>query len=547
MKIQHRFYLFVFFLFTFTPAMYLYSIYFIFKIDPLQLQFWQHIEALESVINKTAQPTFKLATIVALVFPFMAFIPKKGVKGEHGSASFATSSLIVKMKLFEKKGVVLGKFGNKLLKYNEKLAVLVLAPPGEGKTAGIAIPNLLTHEGSTFTLDVKGELYNKTHEHRKKAFNSKIYKFNPASMDTIKFNPFDKSIFHNLEWHEKEEIIDQVAYLIYQQKEGFDHWMEEGRSLFVMFALYLTYKNGFTSIPDVRELIISDFGDLYGEEYAFENETEAMLHFVREDILKDQDLPPRVREESVSLLRKVDKELSGVISSCKSPLNIFATTTVRECFRSNDLVIEDFRKESSSLYITIQEKDLERLATVNRIFIDFNLRKLLSKEPKKSDLDILGLFDEFPRFGKIPYLVDLPELGRHYKFITFLIAQDYGQIELLYGKSYISKINTSTAYKVIFPQTNAETAEMTSKYIGDFTRETRSESKSAGENGRTNKSLSTQLSGQALISKQDILNMNEGQIYILAKNYYKHPIKAKPYLYFEDKELNKLVPQDEEE
>jgi len=547
MKILHRFYLFLFLLFTFTPILYLYSIHYIFKIDPLQLELWQHKEALESVINKTAHPLFKLSTIVAFVFPFMAFIPKKGVKGEHGSASFATTSLIKKMRLFEKKGVVLGKFGNKLLRYKEKLAVLVLAPPGEGKTAGIAIPNLLTHEGSTFVLDVKGELYKKTHEHRQKAFNSKIYKFNPASMDTIKFNPFDKSIFSKLEWHEKEEIIDQVAFLIYQQKEHFDHWMEEGRSLFVMFALYLTHKNGFTSIPDVRELIISDFGKLYGEEYQFENETEAMMYFVKEDMLNDESLPLRIKEEAVSLLRKVDKELSGVISSCKSPLNIFATTTVRECFRSNDLTIEDFRKECSSLYVTIQEKDLERLATVNRIFIDFNLRKLLSKEPKKSELDILGMFDEFPRFGKIPYLVDLPELGRSYKIISFLIAQDYGQIELLYGKAYISKINTSTAYKVIFPQTNAETAEMTSKYIGDFTRETRSESRSAGDNGRTNKSLSTQLSAQALISKQDILNMNDGQIYVLAKNYYKHPIKAKPYLYFEDKKLNKLVPQVKED
>ncbi|WP_321778813.1 type IV secretory system conjugative DNA transfer family protein [Sulfurimonas sp.] len=546
MKILHRFYLFLFLLSTFTPILYLYSIHLIFQIDPLKLHLWQHVEALESIVNKTAQPIFRLSTIVAFVFPFLAFLPKKGVKGEHGSASFATASQIKKMKLFEKSGVVLGKFGNKLLRYNEKLAVLVLAPPGEGKTAGIAIPNLLTHEGSAFVLDVKGELYNKTNEYRKKEFGSKIYKFNPASLETMKFNPFDKSIFQYLQWHEKEEIIDQIGYLIYQQKEHHDHWMEEGRSMFVMFVLYLTFKNGFTSIPDVRELIISDFSKLYGEEYQFEDETEAMLYFIREDMLKDEALPLRIREEAVSLLRKVDKELSGVISSCKSPLNIFATTTVRECFRANDLIIEDFRQESSTLYITIAEKDLERLATVNRIFIDFNLRKLLSKEPKKSDLDILGMFDEFPRFGKIPYLVDLPELGRSYKIISFLIAQDYGQIELLYGKAYISKINTSTAYKVIFPQTNAETAEMTSKYIGDFTRETRSESRSAGANGHTNKSLSTQLSGQALISKQDILNMNDGQIYILVKNYYKHPIKAKPYLYFEDRKLKKLVPHDED-
>lgn len=64
------------------------------------------------------------------------------------------------------------------------------------------------------------------------------------------------------------------------------------------------------------------------------------------------------------------------------------------------MIIEDFRKEISTLYISIAEKDLERFATLLRLFIDFNLRKLLSKEPTKSDLDILGLFDEFQDLGK---------------------------------------------------------------------------------------------------------------------------------------------------
>jgi type IV secretion system protein VirD4 len=224
-----------------------------------------------------------------------------------------------------------------------------------------------------------------------------------------------------------------------------------------------------------------------------------------------------------------------------TPLEIFATTTVRNCFRKNDLNILNFRKEKSSLYITIEEKDLNRFATILKMFIEFNLRQLLSNEPTKEDLSLMLLLDEFPRFGKIPYLVDVPELGRSYKLITLLIAQDYGQIEEVYGKSKISRINTSTAYKVIFPQTNAETAETTNKYIGNFTRETASESKSAGDKGNTNKSISKQLSGQALISKQDILNMHDGQIYLLAKNFYKYPIKAKPYLYFKDRKLKNLV------
>lgn len=547
MSIKHRIVLFVILLLTLTPIIYFADIYYLYNRVPTDISFSEHIEALKAIQNKEADPIFTLVTVFAFLAPFvLAFSPRTGVKGEFGSASFATTSIINKMKLFSKKGVVLGKYGKKLLRYEEKLAVLVLAPPGEGKSAGISIPNLLINNCSAFVLDVKGELFNKTHQHRKDKFGSKIYRFNPADPTSMKFNPFDKTIFQSLEWYEKEELVEQIAYLIYpEDKNHHDHWREEGRSLFLMFALYLVYKNEYSSIPEVRELIISNFSALYGEDYKFETETEAMLYFVQNELV-DGDVPDRVKEEAVSLLRKAERELSGVISSCKAPLNIFASSTVREIFRSNDLIIEDFRKEISTLYISIAEKDLERFATLLRIFIDFNLRKLLSKEPTKSDLDILGLFDEFPRFGKIPYLVDLPELGRSYKLISMLIAQDQGQIELIYGKEYISKINTSTAYKVIFPQTNPDTAKMISEYIGEFTRETISESKSASDKGQSNKSHSKQLSGQALISKQDILNMQDGQIYILVKNFFKHPIKAKPYLYFKESDLKNLVPQEEQ-
>lgn len=89
---------------------------------------------------------------------------------------------------------------------------------------------------------------------------------------------------------------------------------EKRGEVFLMFALYLVYKNECSSIPEVRELIISNFSALYGEDYKFETETEAMLYFVQNELV-DGDVPDRVKEEAVSLLRKAERELSGVISS----------------------------------------------------------------------------------------------------------------------------------------------------------------------------------------------------------------------------------------
>ncbi len=45
--------------------------------------------------------------------------------------------------------------------------VLVVAPPGTGKTSGIILPNLFTVPNSTLALDIKGELYAKSAGYRK--------------------------------------------------------------------------------------------------------------------------------------------------------------------------------------------------------------------------------------------------------------------------------------------------------------------------------------------------------------------------------------------
>lgn len=136
-------------------------------------------------------------------------------------------------------------------------------------------------------------------------------------------------------------------------------------------------------------------------------------------------------------------------------------------------------------------------------------------------------------------MLELPSIGRGYKIISMLIAQDYAQIKKVYTPEDLSIIESTTAYKVIFPQTNEETANRYAELIGDFTVERASESKSLDAKG--SRSINKQLLGQKLISKQDLLSQDPNTIYILRINYYKNPIKAKPYIYFKDRKLSKEV------
>jgi type IV secretion system protein VirD4 len=86
---------------------------------------------------------------------------------KYGFGRFANKSDIKKQNLNFQKGIILGKLGRKFIRFDKPLSLLVLAPPGTGKTAGIVIPTLLTIENSVIVHDPKGELYDITNKRRR--------------------------------------------------------------------------------------------------------------------------------------------------------------------------------------------------------------------------------------------------------------------------------------------------------------------------------------------------------------------------------------------
>ncbi|OCL86011.1 Conjugal transfer protein TraG [Aliarcobacter thereius] len=531
-----------------TPFIYFLGLQLVYETNISDLSINRHFESIYYALNMKTDERFSLFVYLALFTPLVAFLPNSKLKGEYGSAAFANNTLIKKMKLFQNNGIVLGKKGSKLLKYDTPLSSLVLAPPGTGKSSGISIPNLLTLKKSMIVLDPKDELFQITSKFRVQKFKSRIYKYNPLDENSVKFNPFSKFFIGEVlkenneldenAWNKAESLVSEIAYLIYQEKDIYDYWIEEARSLFILLALWLIFSKGETNLPEIRAYSMQDYSSLIDEDNI---EGDSLLAFIQKeiDILEFSNvfIPNRIKEELQALIKKADKEYSGVFGSFKSPLNIFANSVIAKNFSTNDLDILTFRTNLSTLYISIKEKDLRQLSMLNRVFIEFIYSNLLSNMPSENDIEIIGLFDEFPRFGKLHYLMELSSIGRAYKLPCLFIAQDYAQIKKTYNQDVISVLESTTAYKVLFPQTNEETARRYAELIGDFTVERRNESRNIDV--KSSRSIQKQLLGQKLITKQDILSQERNTIYILAINNYKNPIKASPYIYDKDKKLLK--------
>ncbi len=177
--------------------------------------------------------------------------------GNYGGAHFATEKEISKdLKLRGDTGLILGIHRRDYLRMDEPLSVLIYAPPGSGKTAGVIIPSLLSCGNSALVHDPKGELHDKTAGFRMRN-RQRIIRFEPAAAVSAKWNPLGKEELPET-LREKVSYIDRIANtLVNAGKQGDDYWTREARSPFVFFSLFPTHRDGETSLPAVRELALS--------------------------------------------------------------------------------------------------------------------------------------------------------------------------------------------------------------------------------------------------------------------------------------------------
>ena len=166
-------------------------------------------------------------------------------KNLHGSARWAKYKDIEKAGLFSSNGVIVGaveyKNKPKYLIHDGAEHILTYAPTRSGKGVGLIVPTLTTWKHSVIATDIKGELWSMTAGYRKQYLNNLVMKFEPASIDSVKWNPFDEIRVGTV-----DEVADaqSLALLIVDpQGKGLeDHWVKSAYSLITGCILYLLEK-----------------------------------------------------------------------------------------------------------------------------------------------------------------------------------------------------------------------------------------------------------------------------------------------------------------
>lgn len=548
--------------------MYLLSIKIVFKPDFLEL----HNTALQ-ILQNLGHPALKLKAYLCVLMLFAPsaiiiiwfFLHKNTKLEEYGNAEFAkleTDEDFKKMNLSKEKGLMLGCFikKNKLNKKEERtfiravspLACLIVAPPGTGKTASVALPNLFSLPNSVCVLDIKGELYEKSAGYRQKHFNNEIMLFSPFSEDnTLFFNPFDKSVIKDLNFAQMKKLAEQIAGTIFVGEKGKenDHWIVSAKTMFVYFALYNMQKHSHTSLNEIAQAPKKDYYDeLKGEFLAKcqkededtgkkvrDPEIDTLLPFFQQASL-DEDLDEIVRNQFRAYSSAAQQEFASIKSTFDTFMKVFSDPYVARATSKMSFDYEDLRERKISMYVVIQTADMDILAPLVRIFVESLFKNLMMKEEGNPNKFIYFLLDEFVRFGKMPFLLEAPALCRSYGLVPVYITQSYEQIKKYYGDDDLKIIKANVGYQVVFRMNSPEDAKVLSEMVGNFTRQKLSQSKGNLDLFKHSNSVSNE--GYKLITEQDILSNPIDQIYILVGGFFNRPIKAKVNFWFKNPAWN---------
>lgn len=547
-------------------------------------------------------------TMLISLMPFVATIYmsiQKTKETSHGYARWANVKDIECFKVFSKEGFckvvhrlgvqfdngfILGKFGFPKLRdvcYDKPLGAMIVAPPGAGKTACVALPNLLTLPNSCIITDIKGELRDKTAGYRQKFLNNRILIFNPYGDDnTCYFNPFDKRIVKPMNFDQRLRLVQENANNVFiSEEKGEDHWVSKAKDLFSFYALHDVCSKDETNFFDVAMGPNRDYVNLidkrsryYKQLYQHDKKTGEIIldPQTNEPILipnvnarklwylqvseqkyadpkdprnfdpNEPEPAPRsegaldeiVRNDARAWANSAEEEFASIISTFNRFVSVFKSNQVRIATSKMSFDYEELRTDNISLYIVIVQKDINTLAPLVRVILESIAKNLLANESSKKEERIYMILDEFVRFGKLPFLLEMPALCRSYNVVPLFITQDYAMIRKYYSDDDLKILKGVVHYNIVFKMNSAEDAEIVSKEVGEFTRQSKNYSTEKSQlvfGG----SSSYSHEGRNLLTAQDIMNIESDEVIVIVTGAKATPLKLKANYWFKDKKLLK--------
>ncbi|UWR24644.1 type IV secretory system conjugative DNA transfer family protein [Sulfitobacter sp. S190] len=401
---------------------------------------------------------------------------------------------------------------------------LIVAPTGRGKTTGFVIPNLLTWQGSSVTLDVKGECYEATARHRASQGDA-VFRFAPTDWETKRthrYNPLQR--IYELEDPARQQMELQLLATLFLQNDNdrVQGLLKGGIDLFVAAGL-LAFQRRKPTLGEIYRIAASG-GNKQKEYLARSHEVEnkaAKLVFTRLASTNNDTLT-----SYVSLLMT-------------SGLDQWQNPAIDEATAVSDFDFREIRKKPMSVYLVVQPLMVKPLAPLIRLFFSDLLSAMQEKEPGTDEpWRVMIMLDEFNRLGKMPIVVESIETLRSYRGHLAVVTQTIPAIDEIYGENTRRALQGNAGVKLYLTPSDEKTIEELSKAVGKTTKTVVTRSRSIGKNPFEGRSQSMRTEETSLLPEDEARRLPLDEIIMVIDAQM--PIRAKRIQYFDDPYFMKI-------
>ncbi|MEP1231567.1 MAG: type IV secretory system conjugative DNA transfer family protein [Litorimonas sp.] len=435
-----------------------------------------------------------------------------------GNAQFADAHDVKKAGLRSSSGLILGKFKGQYMMDDGQTHVLVSAPTGSGKGVGIVIPNLLNWNGSAVVLDIKGENYELTsgfrHQH-----GQQVFVFSPFSETSHRFNPFDAI---NPNPRQRFNDIQNIAQIILPDNDKDPTWSQQGRALFVAFALYLLDKDGqICSVGNILRFLQT------------QDDTRDIVKGIM--AVEGDKLDPSAQRTFSNFSQQEKRMSESVKVGLVGALSLWNSPSIDAATSHTDFDISALRKTKMTIYVVVSLADISSLRPLLTLFFEQVFAVQLRKEPGKEDKHkVLFLMDEFESLGTMDGIVDKLPFVRSFNIRIMAIIQGLSQLDQRYSVAGRDKILQGSKHQIFFASNDQQTTNYVSQTLGKTTIETVSKSRS-----KQGRSVSRQSQARELMLPQEVREMSPDKLILITEGT--RPILGDKIKYFKDAAMKKRV------
>ncbi len=472
------------------------------------------------------------------------FLYKNSNTKTHGDARFANRQEIVQAGLLpkipnktvidkiinesNKPSILLGKFNNQFLEFNQAKFVALAAPTRAGKGVGIVIPNLLHWKSSVVCLDIKGENFDKTSGYR--AGFSQVFKFNPFITDTHGYNPLT---YVSRNPNKTMSDIQTIARILWPINDKDPIWNDSSCNLFQGLVSYLLDQEQYI---DCQVNMFNVF-KLAGDIGTFSLE-------IWNKLVKSSDIAlSETTEMALNSYFSLPQETkTSVLGTFNAQMQIFSNPTVAHCTSRDDFNLDEIRKKRLSIYVCIGANRLSQASKLLNIFfsqlIQLNTDELPEQNPELKETALI-LLDEFTALGKVDIIEKAVSYIAGYNLRLLLIYQSESQLSSVYGEDCARNIITNCGCQILFAPREQRDAEEYSKILGNTTINIENYSYTLGGKDMHGRNISINQQERALMLPQEIKEMGIDTEIIIIENC--KPIKANKIKYYEGSIFNKRL------